>query len=268
MFNRDGLFGKKEETGRAEPRNDVRGTVNVTPGLGTNPLPQRPQPAPPVVETPRPDLRFAEPPAPKPTPKPEEPAGSRLIVGPDIKLRGVEITDCDTLVVEGRVEASMDSRVIQIAENGIFSGTVSIDVAEIRGRFEGELTARKQLVIHASGKVSGRIRYGTIRIEEGGEVSGEIGTLAGGFSSVTASAPPAAATTPGATSAAPSAPVTPAPIAATPSTAAPLAAQRPLQAGTSAPLPEIPATPVVNAPPQGSRSAKNQGKAGAGINTA
>ena len=30
---------------------------------------------------------------------------SKLIVGPDIKLKGAEITDCDTLVVEGRVEA-------------------------------------------------------------------------------------------------------------------------------------------------------------------
>mgnify|MGYP006206575857 CR=1 FL=1 len=96
----------------------------------------------------------------------EEPTGSRLIVGPDIKLKGVEITDCDTLVVEGRVEASMDSRVIQIAENGVFSGTVSIDVAEIRGRFEGSLTARKQLVIYSSGRVSGQIRYGKIRIED------------------------------------------------------------------------------------------------------
>jgi hypothetical protein len=28
-------------------------------------------------------------------------SGSRLIVGPNIKLKGVEITDCDTLVVEG-----------------------------------------------------------------------------------------------------------------------------------------------------------------------
>src|SRR2546430_9848763 len=89
---------------------------------------------------------------------------SKLIVGPDIKLKGVEITDCDTLVVEGRVEASMDSRVVQIAEAGVFSGTVSIDVAEIRGRFEGELTARKQLVIYSTGRVSGRIRYGKIRI--------------------------------------------------------------------------------------------------------
>src|SRR5712691_8468926 len=29
---------------------------------------------------------------------------SKLIVGPDIKLKGAEITDCDTLVVEGRVK--------------------------------------------------------------------------------------------------------------------------------------------------------------------
>ena len=266
MFNRDGIFGKKDETGRAEPRNDGRGTVNVTPGLGTNavPQPQRRDP-PPVTESPRPDLRFAEPAASKPAPKAEETVGSRLIVGPDIKLRGVEITDCDTLVVEGRVEASMDSRVIQIAENGVFSGTVSIDVAEIRGRFEGELTARKQLVIHASGRVSGRIRYGTIRIEEGGEVSGEISTLAAGFTSTGASAPASpAASTPSVPNVAPAAPVSPAPAAAAPSSAA----QRPMQAGSSAPLPEIPATPVVNAPPQGSRPAKNPGKAGAGVNTA
>ena len=105
---------------------------------------------------------------------------SRLIVGPDIKLKGVEITDCDTLVVEGRVEASMDSRVIQIAEQGVFQGTAGIDVAEIRGRFEGELTARKQLVIHAGGKVTGKIRYGRLAIEEGGELTGDIGTLAAG----------------------------------------------------------------------------------------
>ena len=102
---------------------------------------------------------------------------SKLIVGPDIKLKGAEITDCDTLVVEGRVEASMDSRVIQIAEHGVFVGKAGIDIAEIRGRFEGELTARKQLVIRATGRVSGKVRYGKVSIEEGGEISGEIAAL-------------------------------------------------------------------------------------------
>ncbi|MBB3213295.1 cytoskeletal protein CcmA (bactofilin family) [Herbaspirillum sp. Sphag1AN] len=100
--------------------------------------------------------------------------GSKLIVGPNIKLKGVEINDCDTLVVEGRVEATMDSRVIQIAENGAFKGSAEIDLAEIRGDFDGELTVRDKLVIYASGKVSGKIRYGKLVIEEGGHISGDV----------------------------------------------------------------------------------------------
>jgi cytoskeletal protein CcmA (bactofilin family) len=100
--------------------------------------------------------------------------GSKLIVGPNIKLKGVEITDCDTLVVEGRVEATMDSRVIQIAEKGAFKGSAEIDVAEIRGEFDGELTVREKLVIFATGKVSGKIRYGKLVIEEGGQIAGDV----------------------------------------------------------------------------------------------
>lgn len=105
-------------------------------------------------------------------------SGSRLIVGPDVKLKSAEILDCDTLVVEGRVEATMDSRVIRIAERGLYTGKVSIDIAEIHGHFEGELTARSQLLIHATGKVSGKVRYGKMLIEEGGQISGEIRSLA------------------------------------------------------------------------------------------
>jgi cytoskeletal protein CcmA (bactofilin family) len=99
---------------------------------------------------------------------------SKLTVGPNIKLKGVEITDCDTLVVEGSVEATMDSRVIQISERGSFKGSAEIDIAEIRGQFEGNLTVRQKLVIYATGKVTGRVRYGKVVIEEGGQLSGEV----------------------------------------------------------------------------------------------
>jgi cytoskeletal protein CcmA (bactofilin family) len=99
---------------------------------------------------------------------------AKLTVGPNIKLKGVEITDCDTLVVEGSVEATMDSRMIQISERGSFKGSAEIDVAEIRGSFDGNLTVRQKLVIYATGKVTGRIRYGKVVIEEGGQLSGEI----------------------------------------------------------------------------------------------
>ena len=100
--------------------------------------------------------------------------GSKLTVGPNIKLKGVEITDCDTLVVEGFVEATMDSRVMQIAEQGAFKGSAEIDVAEIRGEFTGNLTVRQKLVIYSTGKVTGTIRYGKLVIEEGGQLAGEI----------------------------------------------------------------------------------------------
>ena len=120
--------------------------------------------------------------------------GSKLIVGPNIKLKGSEITDCEILVVEGRVEASMNSRDIRIAEGGVFSGKAEIDVAEVRGIFEGELTARKRLVIYATGKVTGVIRYGAMMIEEGGTLSGDVQRLATGPS--VAKLPEAAAQTP------------------------------------------------------------------------
>ena len=100
--------------------------------------------------------------------------GSKLTVGPNIKLKGVEITDCDTLVVEGLVEATMDSRVMQISESGAFKGSAEIDIAEIHGRFDGNLTVRQKLVIHATGKVNGKIRYGKLVIEEGGQLAGEV----------------------------------------------------------------------------------------------
>ncbi|PKO73908.1 MAG: hypothetical protein CVU23_00300, partial [Betaproteobacteria bacterium HGW-Betaproteobacteria-17] len=43
-----------------------------------------------------------------------------------------------------------------------------------------ELTARKRLVIYATGRVSGTIRYGALMVEEGGSISGDVATLSAG----------------------------------------------------------------------------------------
>ncbi|MBA4329426.1 MAG: cell shape determination protein CcmA, partial [Polaromonas sp.] len=47
--------------------------------------------------------------------------------------------------------------------------------------FDGNLTVRQKLVIYATGKVTGKIRYGKLVIEEGGQLAGEIlyGAVAG-----------------------------------------------------------------------------------------
>ena len=106
-----------------------------------------------------------------------ETPGSKLFVGINIKLKGVEISDCDVLIVEGHVEATVHSKGMQIAKPGTFSGTAAIDVAEIFGEFSGDLTARTRLVVHGTGRVSGTIRYGKLIVAEGGELTGDVKQL-------------------------------------------------------------------------------------------
>jgi len=137
--------------------------------------PTAPPPAAPAATPEPPKEREAAKPA--PSPKADERKEARLVVGPDIKMKGVEVADCDTLQVEGRIEATLDARLLQISEHGVFAGTVAVDVAEIHGRLEGELTVRKQLILHATGKVTGKIRYARIKVEEGAELSGDIGVV-------------------------------------------------------------------------------------------
>lgn len=106
-----------------------------------------------------------------------EPRGSKLSVGINIRLSGVEVSDCDILVIEGHVEATVHSKTMQITEPGTLKGTAMIDVAEIHGVFNGDLTARTRLVIHGTGRVAGTIRYGKLIVAEGGELSGDVRRL-------------------------------------------------------------------------------------------
>ena len=135
-----------------------------------------PRPTAPDLTRPTPDLarRPAEGiPNPAAAPKPEAEI-RQLIVGREIALSG-EIKSCDRLIVEGSIEANLQScHDVNIAESGLFRGAAAIDDAEIRGRFEGTLTVRNRLLIRSTGKVSGTVRYGQIEIECGGQISGDI----------------------------------------------------------------------------------------------
>ncbi len=169
MLRPESLFGKREST---TPNQPFGSTSSLTSG-GASSIPKASTPAatsiPTTTETSKTGVATVS-----SSMSSTNEVGSKLIVGPNIKLKGVEITDCDTLVVEGRVEATMDSRVIQIAESGAFKGSAEIDIAEIRGEFDGELTVRQKLVIYSTGKVSGKIRYGKVVIEEGGQLAGDV----------------------------------------------------------------------------------------------
>ena len=137
--------------------------------------PREPSPREPSREpSPREPSRDVSPREATPAPSPEEVAGSKLFVGVNIKLKGVEISNCDVLVIEGQVDATVNSKVMEISKPGTLTGTAMIDVAEIHGEFSGEITARTKLVVHGTGRVTGTVRYGKLVVAEGGTLDGEL----------------------------------------------------------------------------------------------
>ncbi len=98
----------------------------------------------------------------------------RLTVGYGIFLEG-KVSNCDKLVIYGDVNAELNNvKALQISDSGTFRGAAEVEQAEISGTFEGSLRVRKSILINASGRVNGKITYGSIEIKPGGKFTGEI----------------------------------------------------------------------------------------------
>ena len=181
------MFGKKrdEPTSPAETTKEAetisRGAGNAAATSASQPVASRPALNPEIARrgpdmsmfAPRRDSQTA---APAPSQR-QETDHKKLIVGRDIFLNG-EIRTCDTLVVEGKVEAVLsDCRNIEIAGTGEFKGAAEVENADVSGRFDGDLTCRNRLTIRTTGKVLGKIRYGQLEAERGGIISGQIEAL-------------------------------------------------------------------------------------------
>jgi cytoskeletal protein CcmA (bactofilin family) len=192
------MFGKKKDsdtvtTPTNEPGQDTAARNYLKPDAAAAGV-SRPAPNPEIVRRP-PDLSaFAPRRADAPASVPAAPAAAsqaapspaaatpqtdskKLIVGRGINLNG-EIRTCDSLVVEGTVEAVLsDCRSVELAPTGQFKGSATIEVADISGRFDGELTVKGRLTVRATGKVLGKIHYGQLEIERGGILSGTVEAL-------------------------------------------------------------------------------------------
>nr|WP_242006313.1 polymer-forming cytoskeletal protein [Acetobacter estunensis] len=100
-----------------------------------------------------------------------------LVVGRGISVQG-SVQDAERLVVEGTVESSMiNAKELSVAPGGLFRGGVEVEDAEIAGTVDGTLTVRGSLTVAATGRLLGKATCKRLRVEDGGQITGQLEML-------------------------------------------------------------------------------------------
>ncbi len=103
-----------------------------------------------------------------------------LAVGCGVHLTGT-IESCDSLIVEGFVEADVDDcQSFELTELGRYSGKIKANIAVVDGTFEGTLTVTERLSVRSTGRITGVVWFNGIEIEPGGRIDGEMRPLSAG----------------------------------------------------------------------------------------
>lgn len=106
----------------------------------------------------------------------EESEGSDVvsIIGPGMVVDG----DCSsdgTIRVEGRVEGNVRAKkAVVVSEDGVVVGDIETQDAVVAGRVRGSILAKSRLELKASCRVEGDIGSRRVKLEEGGQVDGRI----------------------------------------------------------------------------------------------
>jgi cytoskeletal protein CcmA (bactofilin family) len=92
------------------------------------------------------------------------------ILGADVVVTGNVAASVD-LHVDGKVEGDLTCAHLVQGEASEIRGSVVAESARLAGLVDGSITA-KDLVIHASARITGDVTYDNLTIEQGGHVEG------------------------------------------------------------------------------------------------
>ncbi|MFT8586854.1 bactofilin family protein [Acetobacter papayae] len=111
-----------------------------------------------------------------------------LVVGRGISVQG-SVQDAERLVVEGTVESSMiNAAELVVMPGGLFRGGVEVESAEISGTVDGSLVVRGSLTVRGTGRLLGKASCCRLKVEDGGQISGQLEMLPENSASATSPA--------------------------------------------------------------------------------
>ena len=98
---------------------------------------------------------------------------SALIIGEGATINGT-IKENNEISIQGTVEGDIECKDLMVGKSGTLKGKIKTETLSVEGNVEGELTVKGLLKLMSSGKVSGKISYGSLQIHEGGKIMGEL----------------------------------------------------------------------------------------------
>ena len=98
---------------------------------------------------------------------------SALIIGEGANINGT-IKEKNQINIQGNVEGDVECKDLFVGKSGILKGKIKTESLIVEGKIEGELIINGLLKLMSSGTVSGKITYGSIHINEGGKMLGEL----------------------------------------------------------------------------------------------
>ena len=98
---------------------------------------------------------------------------SSLIIGEGATIKG-EIKEENEITIQGNVDGDIECKDLIVGKTGSIKGKIKADTLYVEGTIEGEINVTELLKLMSSSYVSGKVNYGSLQINEGGKLIGEL----------------------------------------------------------------------------------------------
>ncbi len=96
------------------------------------------------------------------------------ILDKDLTIDG-SIASTGTLIIKGKVNGTIEGQSLLIAQEGqVISSMANVENMTIGGKFQGEMSVAKELVILSTGTCSGKVECKDLIVENGGILNAEV----------------------------------------------------------------------------------------------
>jgi len=96
-----------------------------------------------------------------------------ITIGTGVVFSG-KVIEADNVKLEGIADGEISAKTVEISAAGSLDGTVQCDTLIVAGAFSGEATVVGGLSVKRTGRIEGKISYGSLSVEDGGAVLGTL----------------------------------------------------------------------------------------------